>query len=475
MNTLRTLLIILCSPVLLPAQSLSPEINQEITRRVNDHINPSIAIGILNPDGSKQFYNFGSYRTKMTKVPDSLTLYEIGSVTKTFTATLAGQYIEDPGTSTLNMYFPQTTLENRDLEGINTDQIINHSAGLPRLSAQFSPDQWSDPFKGYTEENLLEELRLLEPDTTRSWAYSNFGYGILGSTLEKISGKNFEVLMSRLFLEAGMNNTYPGHSPRTDSIMASPTNIGTLNKFWHFEGPSRYAGGLISSTHDLLQYLEYQVIHNDLFKEGPIENVIETGINNLGRDMLFYKDGWFIFKPDSETEILLHNGGTGGYTAFLGYNKKTGTGVVALSNSVSLVDDIALKLIYPLFRLKSPQRSVAYDLARAIDEGDTTDLQKKYLDLKAQEAHSNVIDIYWLERFYYGEGNFMISDQLSDILLLELPDDWEVLDIKGQNLEHLEKYDEARKMYEAALELNPDNHLLREKALQMTVKQNKRP
>ncbi|WP_224491178.1 serine hydrolase domain-containing protein [Robertkochia flava] len=456
-----------CFPIILQAQEMQPQIEQEILRRVDQHINPSVAIGIITREGDKKFYNYGSYTASGINTPDSTTLYEIGSVTKTFTSALTERYLADQTKASLDMFFQKVAKENSALKHISLAELRNHRSGLPRLSAQFSPHQWSDPFKGYTDEKLYEELRQVDPDTAKGWAYSNFGYGVLGKVIEKQTEKDFGVLVSGLALEAGMQNTWPGHAAAIDSVMAVPTNIGTTNSFWHFEGPSRYAGGLISSTNDLLKYLEFQVKTNPLFGQRDIENTVETGIHNLGRDMLFYKDGWFVFTPEPGTEILLHNGGTGGYTSFVGYNKKTQTGVVALSNSVSLLDDIALKLIYPPFQLKAPRRSIAYDLAMNIEENDAGNLVQNYEALKAEDRYNNIIDIYWLERYHFGEGHYEISNQLSDILLLELPDDWEVVDIKGQNLEKLQRYGEAQKMYEAALKLNPDNKLLREKALRM--------
>lgn len=441
-------------------QTIPGAITQEINRRIELEINPSISIGVLLPSGEVQFYNYGSF-DKNHQTADSLTLYEIGSVTKTFTSALANKYFENSLDISLSKIF--TEINNENLEKISLTDLRNHISGLPRLSKQFSPEDWSDPFNGYSNEILIGELKKVEPDTSKSWNYSNFGYGILGRSIEIKTNKDFEDLMGKLLNDIGMHHTYLMHPPNPEIKIAEPTNIGTKNKFWNFTGPSRYAGGLLSCTSDLITYLKFQKENNPLFSTGTIENTIQTGIDFLGKDQLFYKNGWFVFKPDDVSEILLHNGGTGGFTSFLAYNKHTKKGVVMLSNSVSLVDDLGLKLLYPDFELKKPERTIAYELADHIEMGNSNDLVQRYNELKEEGYPNNILNIYWLERYNYGTKNWQVSNQLSDILVATLPDDWEAWDVKGQNLESLEDYKNAKKAYTKALKLNPDSELIPEK------------
>ncbi|MCB9304213.1 MAG: subclass B1 metallo-beta-lactamase [Lewinellaceae bacterium] len=448
-------------PNLLSGQGIPEEVSQEIQRRISLEINPGISIGLLLPSGEAKFYNYGQYNDHANQKADSLTLYEIGSVTKTFTATLAGLHLKDAFGAYLSDIFIQT--DNPSLGQITLSDLRNHLSGMPRLSEQFSPRDWSDPYNGYSDSILYEELQNVKPDTVKRWSYSNFGYGILGKALEIATRRDFEDLMGDLLLKAGMKHTFLTHQIDSLHRLAQPTNIGTGNSYWNFTGPSRYAGGLLSCTKDLIHYLQYQQANNPLFYSDSINGLVNTGIVELGKDHLFYKDGWLVFKPDGHTEILFHNGGTGGFTAFLAFNKNTKTGVAVLSNSVSLADDIGLKLIYPDFPLKRPGRTIAYELADEIDKGNVENLAPKYNQLKREGYPDNIIDIYWLERFFFGRGDYSISDQLSDIMVQVLPDDWEVFDIKGQNLERLEKYEEAVKVYRKALELNPENGLLKDK------------
>jgi len=456
MKYIKCLLLLFMSTGLF-GQVISEELDREIKRRVKLEINPSLSIGVLLPDGSTNFYGFGNYDDNK-KPPDSLTLYEIGSVTKTFTATLANSYLEDSFNKPVSTFFPE--IKNQSLDSITPYELQNHIAGVPRLSHQFSPPNWSDPFNGYTNEIFQKELQSLDPNPSNTWAYSNLGYSILGKTIEKHSGKPFDSLMRGLLQDAGMQDSFLSIPTKNTKDLAKPTNIGTLNSHWNFTGPSRYAGGLVSNTKDLLKYLKYQKQNNLLFSSDSLKNLIQTKVPDLGKDKLFYKDGWFVLKPDSTTPILLHNGGTGGFISFVGYNKNTGYGVAVLSNSVNVVDHIGIKILYPNFKLNHPERTIAYELADAIDSGKKDNLVKLFNNFKREDYPNNIIDIYWLERFHFGKGNYSISNQLSEIMVNELPEDWEVYDIKGQNLEKLKDFKEAILFYEKAIELNPENELL---------------
>ena len=232
-------------------------------------------------------------------------------MTKTFTANLASIYLKDSLKKPLSAFF--IDIENPKLDSITPYDLLNHIAGVPRLSNQFSPQNWSDPFNGYSNDLLKEELLYLSPDTTNMWSYSNFGYGILGRAIETVSGKSYDNLMGGLLDEIGMENTFLSLPPEQSHKIAQPTNIGTSNSNWDFTGPSRYAGGLVSNTKDLLSYLRFQKQNNPLFISDALQKPIQTRVPDLGKDKLYYKDGWFVLKPDSSTNILLHNGGTGGF------------------------------------------------------------------------------------------------------------------------------------------------------------------
>ncbi|SFT81184.1 beta-lactamase class C [Lishizhenia tianjinensis] len=114
-------------------QLITEELEREINRRIELEINPSFSIGILYPDGTAEYYGYGQPNT-YSKQPDSLTLYEIGSITKTFTSTLATFYLKDSLNAPLSHFFPEIT--HPKLAQISPYQLQHHIAGIPRLSEQ---------------------------------------------------------------------------------------------------------------------------------------------------------------------------------------------------------------------------------------------------------------------------------------------------------------------------------------------------
>jgi CubicO group peptidase (beta-lactamase class C family) len=121
--------IVFAIPSVLLGQEVAKDVDLEIQRRIKLEINPSISIGILLPDGATKFYNYGQYDAEKKHKADSLTLYEIGSVTKTFTATLANLHSGQLLNTSISELFPEC--DNSSLEHITLEDLRNHVAGLP--------------------------------------------------------------------------------------------------------------------------------------------------------------------------------------------------------------------------------------------------------------------------------------------------------------------------------------------------------
>lgn len=446
------------------AQTISDTIIVEINRRVEAQINPSVAIAVLQPDGTVQYYNFGMTDIDGEQEVDEHTVFEIGSITKTFTAAILQHHQNEIDLqSSLLEYFP--SVENDKLAAVKVADLLNHTSGFPRLSEEFSPADWANPFADYSSEKLTSELQKLTPDTAKNWSYSNLGYATLGRIIENASNKSSSTLFAELFADSKLKASYLNRHEVPDNQLAKPTYLGINFSHWDFAAESAYAGTIKSSTADLIQYIKYQINKNHLFNpDKAIKMPHNTNIDFFGEDKLFYKNGWFIIKPDAQTEVLTHNGGTGGFSSFIAYNKNTKMGIVMLTNSLSIIDDIGLKIIYPEFELKHTSRTIAYELAEMVKNNDANELYDLYVSNKSSEKYKmDIIQVYWLERLCFSQEKYEFSNELASIIIDVLPDDWEALDIKGDNLAKLNQFEAAINHYQKAKSLNPKNIVLDEK------------
>lgn len=168
---------------ILQKDELPSEVIQTIEKRVEKRMNPSIAIAIIDESGT-QFYNFGkTTRDENGKDVNENTIYEIGSITKVFTALLlAEQVLEgslrvDEG---INNYLPEEAqVSVMGEQEITFEHLSNHSSGLPRMPSNFHPENTSNPFADYTLEQLYECISNYEPTRAvgSAYEYSNLAQG----------------------------------------------------------------------------------------------------------------------------------------------------------------------------------------------------------------------------------------------------------------------------------------------------------
>jgi D-alanyl-D-alanine carboxypeptidase len=135
------------------------------------------------------------------------TKYRIGSITKTFTAVMIFQLVEEEKlklTDTLDRFFPQVP----NAAGITIGQMLAHRSGIPNLQADGS---WG--MQPRTQDEVVARIARGKPDfePDAGHRYSNAGYNLLGYIVEKVSGKPYrEALEERITLRIGLEGTYLG-------------------------------------------------------------------------------------------------------------------------------------------------------------------------------------------------------------------------------------------------------------------------
>ncbi|HEV2700461.1 MAG TPA: serine hydrolase domain-containing protein [Steroidobacteraceae bacterium] len=318
----------------------------------------AIVIGLVGPDGQR----FVTGGTSAAAAVDRNTLFEIGSISKVFTALLLADMVnrhevslDDPAAK----YLPASHhMPERGGRQITLRELSTHRSGLPRMPDDMGrADGVDNPFEGYGEDKLLAFLDRykLTRDIDAQWEYSNLGVGLLGYLLGRAAHTNYETLLrQRITGPLGMKNTLISLSPRDAARLAAP--------FDRFMRPAKQwdinlfagAGGIRSSAADMVTFAKAL-----LDSKSPIAAAVKTALSVRVQGEAPQVDqalGFEVFHPEAGREILLHNGQTGGYQAMLVAEPAKGRAVVALSNSQAQPspDDIALHILIGTGVLPTP-------------------------------------------------------------------------------------------------------------------------
>ena len=302
---------ILCLAPQLSAQ-IPSEVISEIDKRVATDNYPSIVIGYYK-DGKASYYAAG-YQDEENKTKASEeTLYEIGSISKTFTSLLLAKLatenkltIEDP----IARYLPDT-LKLKDKAGteITFRHLSTHTSGLLRLPFGYNPDNWSNPYLGYHRDNLFLYLSNFEPGevgTTNS--YSNLAVGLLGETLAIIEDVPYKTLIQEQILNPlGLQHTYFEIPEDQQVNFAIPYAKGKAVSSWEFDVLAP-AGALRADIKDLISYGVSYLNKHELSEAQAMTTQQHFEIEE-GRSMGL---AWF-----KDKNRIFHGGGTGGFLTHL--------------------------------------------------------------------------------------------------------------------------------------------------------------
>jgi serine-type D-Ala-D-Ala carboxypeptidase/endopeptidase len=314
-----------------------------------------IVVGMVDRRGRK-IVAYGKRDLEGDTEVGANTVFEIGSVSKVFTGTLLADAmkrgelrLEDP----VSRFLPESvTVPSKDGKEITLLDLATHRSGLPRMPTNFKPADPQNPYADYTVENMYEFLSgySLTRSVGEAFDYSNLGVGLLGHVLALNAGVDYETLvLNRIFRPLGMESTVIQLTPDLHKrLAAGHTAMRQPTPNWDiptFAG----AGAIRSTAEDMLRFLAA----NMALVETDLRDVMDEAHSArlpAGRPEMEIGFGWLIHKKH-ESEIVWHNGGTGGYHSFVGWDRKTGLGVVVLSNSANDIDDIGRHLMNPAFEL----------------------------------------------------------------------------------------------------------------------------
>ncbi|MGQ7874704.1 serine hydrolase domain-containing protein [Bacillus sp. 1A] len=255
--------------------------------------------------------------------------FRIGSVTKTFTATVVLQLAEENRLNlddSIEKWLPGVIQGNGyDDKQITIRQVLNHTSGIAEYTRSKSFNLM-DTKKSYRAEELVKMGISMPPDFApgKSWSYSNTGYVLLGILIETVTGNSYaEEIENRIIEPLELSNTFlPGNSsviPGTKHARGYIQLDGASEpKDVTYYNPSMgsSAGDMISTADDLNKFFSY-LLGGKLIKEQQLKQMlttVPTGEAVLGR----YGLGIYETKLPNGVSIWGHGGSIPGFVTFAG-------------------------------------------------------------------------------------------------------------------------------------------------------------
>lgn len=298
-----------------------------------------VAVAYVDATGVA-FFSAGKFAAddKRPITPD--TEFEIGSVTKVFTALLLADTMRAGKVSLdapLGAPFAPTTITWR--------QLATHTSGLPRLPRDFRPDDPANPYAKQDLARLVQSFRLEAPKAKPSdkMDYSNFGFAVLGQALAASWQKSYpEILKERVLAPLGLKATVTAWREADPARFAPGHSEQGRAANWDL-GAYAPAGALVSTTRDLARFVQACLGFVDTPLAPVLADVVEPRApgDTPGRQIGL---GWIVEKR-GESTLVWHNGGTGGYRAFVGFDPVKRVGVVAITNHARGTEPLGFALL----------------------------------------------------------------------------------------------------------------------------------
>jgi serine-type D-Ala-D-Ala carboxypeptidase/endopeptidase len=372
--TLRSALVFAVSMVLprvaafaqAPVDSPLPS-NTEIRKILADRVGSensglAIVVGVIDAKG-RRVVAYGGLAKNDKRPLNGDTVFEIGSMTKVFTSLVLMDMVrkgEVALTDPVSKYLPASVkVPERNNKKITLQDLSTQSSGLPRMPTNFHPKDESNPYVDYSVEQLYHFISgyQLTRDIGSQYEYSNLGVGLLGHVLTLRAGQDYETMVrSRILDPLGMNSTRITLTPdmKTRLAVGHGPNLDPVPN-WDLSPAMAGAGALRSSANDILTFLAANLgyIKTPLAADMAAEVSIRRPAGAPDMQIAY---AWHI-QTRNGNSIIWHNGGTGGYRTYMGYDPKSRAGVVVLTNIASAADpdDIGRHLLdagYPLRKVE---------------------------------------------------------------------------------------------------------------------------
>lgn len=326
------------------------ELLAHLKSRVDESGVVGVVLAVREADGSHTIVSHGSAGAG-AKPLSAKSVFEIGSISKVFTGILLAEMqirgeVEEQDDAQDHAH-DGVTIPRFAGTPIRLLDLATHMSGLPRMPANLTPADPTNPYADYSVEQLhtfLSSVKL-ERDVGAKHEYSNLGTGLLGHLLAAINKSTWEELVrARILAPLGMTMTAVQLSPDMQSQLArGHDDSGKPANNWDLPTLAG-AGALRSNADDMLKFLDANLATDaaplTIAMQSSHRPRVDTGkTTKIGLN-------WFT-QSTEKNDLVWHNGGTGGYYSFIGFDRQRAIGVVILANSTHSLDDLGMHLLDP--------------------------------------------------------------------------------------------------------------------------------
>ena len=334
---------------------ISDEVKESVRKRIENGESIGMVIGVIDARGKREYFSSGTTRLGGDQPVNEFSVYEIGSISKVFTCiAFADMVLNDE----LNLddlaekYLPESVkMPSRNNTKISLEHLATHTSALARMPTNFKPADPGNPYADYSVENMYEFISgyKLSREIGEKYEYSNLGMGLLGHILSLKAGIDYEQLITKRICDVlGMKSTVITLTPKLKERLAMGHNPKGEVPKWDI--PTLAGAGAIRSTaDDMLTFLAANMgaKNSKLSEAMDMTHSVRVSASETMKVGL----GWHI-RVNEKTQIIWHNGGTGGHRTFCGFIKDKKVGVVVLSNMNVSADDIGFHILDSSYELK---------------------------------------------------------------------------------------------------------------------------
>ena len=295
---------------------------------------PGVSIAIVQDGKVVKAQGYGLANVELSVPATEKTVYQLASVTKTFTAAAIMMLIEEGKLSLDDKISKHLTDLPKAWESVTVRQLLNHTSGIKSYTSV--RDFIKTARKDYSHREILDLVTKEPVDFApgEKWLYNNTGYFLLGMLIEKVTGKTYgEFLTERIFKPLGMSQT------RTNDLHAIIPNRaqgyeweGGVLRNGEYVSPTQpfSAGMLVSSVSDLVKW-DAALVPDKLLKKSILEQMWTATKTSKG-GTADYGFGWQVDKVNGH-RLLAHGGGIPGFSTQISRFVDDRLTVIVLTNS----------------------------------------------------------------------------------------------------------------------------------------------